>query len=539
MIDWNRLSPHQFEDMCSVLISRLHPDARRIDGAGGDGGRDVQISTPAGPIIFEMKSFTGRLDGGRRRQIAHSLQRASAYEPAAWRLVVPIDPTPAEERWFGDLGSAYSFSCEWLGLTWLDDKMAGHPDIERYYLHDSNATILEILRELNHEQGALDRGVPDAIERMEVLARRLNELDPHYAFGISIEKDSSKSVTVWPKYAGAEHDRPIKINAVFQFPDDEEGRRAVQAFQDSLDYGTPNTIQSEYINDITLDLPGGLSESLGGGEFKIGLSTSQARSTFTAQFRILDANGRTRAQIPLKASVENLGGRGGDATLIDATGAIVGNLRVDMLSARGTVQFKYDPPDDILPGNLLAVLQFLEQYRPPHSMIILIDGKETTSPLPIDEPLSEDLSRSISVVRALDEIQRTTGVYFPMPDRLSEEEVTGIFVAKRLLAGDTVRGTWTTLKMVSTVGAMPSLESTLSRGGDQLMSEEELRVKVSGYEIPLGYSRRIMPHAIVAELPELNGDEDSDAPVEIVFRAGGDNSMTTVLISADERHRTD
>lgn len=41
-----------FEDMGSVLLSRLHPHAERIDGAGGDGGRDVQLRTPQTLDIF-------------------------------------------------------------------------------------------------------------------------------------------------------------------------------------------------------------------------------------------------------------------------------------------------------------------------------------------------------------------------------------------------------------------------------------------------------------------------------------------------------
>lgn len=31
----------KYEDMVSVLLNSLHPDAQRIDGKGGDGGRDV------------------------------------------------------------------------------------------------------------------------------------------------------------------------------------------------------------------------------------------------------------------------------------------------------------------------------------------------------------------------------------------------------------------------------------------------------------------------------------------------------------------
>ena len=42
-IRWDEFEPGGYEDMVSVLLSRLHPNAQRIDGKGGDGGRDVHL----------------------------------------------------------------------------------------------------------------------------------------------------------------------------------------------------------------------------------------------------------------------------------------------------------------------------------------------------------------------------------------------------------------------------------------------------------------------------------------------------------------
>ena len=75
-IRWHDFEPQGYEDIVSVLLSRLHPDAQRIDGKGGDGGRDVQIvSGQDGQITdaFELKSFTGRMTFGRRKQVERSL----------------------------------------------------------------------------------------------------------------------------------------------------------------------------------------------------------------------------------------------------------------------------------------------------------------------------------------------------------------------------------------------------------------------------------------------------------------------------------
>ena len=75
-IRWEDLGAQKFEEMVSVLLSRLYSDSQRIDGKGGDGGRDVQIVCPGdGSVIdaFELKSFTGRMGDVQRPQVKRSL----------------------------------------------------------------------------------------------------------------------------------------------------------------------------------------------------------------------------------------------------------------------------------------------------------------------------------------------------------------------------------------------------------------------------------------------------------------------------------
>jgi hypothetical protein len=58
-VDWadKRISPDVYEDMVAVLISRLHLEAQRIDGSGGDGGRDVQLPLPSGLEILNSRAL--------------------------------------------------------------------------------------------------------------------------------------------------------------------------------------------------------------------------------------------------------------------------------------------------------------------------------------------------------------------------------------------------------------------------------------------------------------------------------------------------
>jgi hypothetical protein len=64
-VDFDRLSPDQYEDMVSVLLSRLR-QTRRVDGTGGDEGRDCYFPGEDGADAYELKSFTGRMTPARR-----------------------------------------------------------------------------------------------------------------------------------------------------------------------------------------------------------------------------------------------------------------------------------------------------------------------------------------------------------------------------------------------------------------------------------------------------------------------------------------
>jgi hypothetical protein len=95
-----------------------HGKVERIDGSGGDGGRDVQLRHPTRTDFYELKSFTGRVskEKGRRKQVERSLASAARHKPASWTLVVPIDHTDGELKWFDTLRTKYDFPLTWAGL---------------------------------------------------------------------------------------------------------------------------------------------------------------------------------------------------------------------------------------------------------------------------------------------------------------------------------------------------------------------------------------------------------------------------------------
>jgi hypothetical protein len=94
----------------------LQKQAHPVDGTGGDGGRDLFEYTDNGElVVYETKSFTGRMNAGRRRQVERSLVSAARHQPDHWDLLVPIDPNPVEQRWFDGLRGEFPFVRRWLG----------------------------------------------------------------------------------------------------------------------------------------------------------------------------------------------------------------------------------------------------------------------------------------------------------------------------------------------------------------------------------------------------------------------------------------
>lgn len=140
-VDWERLSSRQFEDIVSVLLSHQNPKIRCLDGSGGDGGRDAEFAREGGREIYQLKGFTGRMNGGRRGQVRSSLKKAAKQKPVAWHLVVPIDPTQKELAWFENLRADYPFPLYWDGRTWLNAQFAERPFIPRYFLGDERDRV--------------------------------------------------------------------------------------------------------------------------------------------------------------------------------------------------------------------------------------------------------------------------------------------------------------------------------------------------------------------------------------------------------------
>ena len=480
--------------MVSVLLSRLHRDAQRIDGKGGDGGRDVQIVHGQDDRItdaFELKSFADRITTSRRRQVVRSLNRAAALGPARWTLVVPIDPTPAEDHWFRQPGMDFSFPTRWFGRTWLDEKMSAFPDIRRYFVEGASDEVLRLLRELREEQATVT-DVHSAVGRLRTLRERLNEIDPHYRYELSTGGTAKASwpadvvlsvdfgdarVDLYPKYSGASKDRPITFNMKLVVgPDD-------GVVQDALNYGQAVTIPPRMVSSVTVDAPSGLGGSFAGSEIDIHPVNGRLDEPTTLALSLMDGD-RLLAVCPVHLAEQTRGLSGFVVTGTDSTGWLQIRLKVDTATEKLVADFQLTPRPAI-PAALVPLFRWLGALQPPHRLTIRWpSGSEVRCeiPTPFDD---EGLGRG---VEALAYLQDRSGIHWEMSPSLTLEQGQEILKAAGLLKGESIEYAWTSLTLNPNRWG-PALEELMDGHTRQVIIEQDSWLELEEIKIPLGRIR--------------------------------------------------
>jgi CRP-like cAMP-binding protein len=509
-VQWE--TPHVkavYEDMVAVLLSTLHPEAERLDGRGGDGGRDIQLRHGGRLDLFELKSFTGRLSKqhGRRRQVEDSLKTAARHNPDSWTLVVPIDHTKDELAWFDRLRSQYPFPLIWRGRTWLDQQLANHPAIVRYYLEDGNGEAVRILRELREEQADLADlagGIPDAMERLRVLRRRFDKVSPHYRLDVSMIGDTI-TMMVRSRYRGADRDHPILINLGFSFPSTPAGQEAAERLQRAFDYGEHVVVEPDYVHDLRVDMPGQPTQDLSGGKVIIGPAVEDPPFRVDARVVISDPDGAPLGSLPLRFDRRQTGPRGGTLSGQDTTGLLHLSMQVNIADRKGRVHFQLtEPPGDLLPSSLLPALRVLQHLHAPNRLEVRVGTAVLMqpSPLPPAEPVS---AAFLALIEDLERIQAFSRTVFPVPAELSRQDLVAIGRAARLAAGERVAVGSGTASATITLADPQAFEKLLMDDTSFLVSftEDNHIETIAGVEVPLGPAIATLSSVTVADRAKL------------------------------------
>lgn len=482
-IDWTNVPALLFERLVACLLSDLH-QARRVDGAGGDGGIDMHFEDAAGLHIFECKSFTGRLgrDAGRRTQVERSLKRAARHVPATWTLIVPIDPTPGEQKWFDALQPKYAFALDWPGLAWLETEVARRPWLRRHFIDGDAERTVELLRDLNSEQAALAGGAPDAAGRIAKVVDLLDETDPYFRYRITSGAGTEK-VELFPRYPGAEEDRPIRFGFRLNEDDHAAYQKARADLERALAFGDEIELDESLVRDMVVDMPANLGGAFPTGIVKIGpveVETIQLRAALTA----VDEAGSVVAALPITFTERRAGLRGVTLTGTDRAKFLRATAVVEPENRSLKLNIDLDITEPFLPGDVLPAARLAAQLGPPNRLRITVEGTDVGDhALTGHEPLNAGLVR---MLEALDRVQSAIGNFFTVPPTLTAGDQRNIHVADRLVTGEEVAMTFpcieATLEVQDAAGTVAHLRGTTS---DLTMPVDEFPIRVFGVDLDL------------------------------------------------------
>lgn len=526
-VDFDRLSPDQYEDMVSVLLSRLR-QTRRVDGTGGDEGRDCYFPGEDGTDAYELKSFTGRMTPAQRRQVKRSLDRAMESGPRSWTLVVPIDPTPAEQRWFDSLGAGLPAQLEWLGKTWLEKQLARFPDIVRYFSGAADE-VVRILTQISRED-ALPDDAAGLAQQFAGMASRLNEIDPYYWFQFIIAAEAV-TVTAHPRYPDAPRDRPITVTATLQFDDSPAQQEAREALAEFMKFGTPVSVPAASITKLAVDAPAGLGGEVQGGTLALdGTFLPGSEQAVTVLLRV-PAQPPIRHVVSMEITERSAGPAGGLRMLArDRSGLLALEQRIDTVRRTYQARLSYRYHGGALPQDGVPVLRFCAAVAAGQEMAvtdpagnILATSSGAFGPATWPESY-------IQCAEMLAEVQHLTGTAFSLPNAFTAADQREMHYARAILRGEDVQAEWSGMIAPLAAPAVDNLLAQIEQHGDPFSFTAAVpeTLQVAGGQLPLGLVLHVMHSTRIANLDEVRAwrQAGTGSSIDIQFEPANNKDMT-------------
>jgi hypothetical protein len=435
-IDWTEVGAGgRFEKIVSTLLSTLHPDSERIDGAGGDGGRDHLWRTGGQLEVWQSKYYLRRLSESstRKRHITESLIAAAAHQPDSWTLVTPMVPNPEERTWFDGLQDGYPFPLIWRGGDWLEAQLAEHPAIERHFMN-SNDEYVALVRELKQQHEALVDGLPAASPRIEQLAEKINDSNPFYKVDFTVQDGQVVSSCLRPKYPGAEKDSPVTIQFnVVTGPADTD---LAESLRSALDWGETAELPASHVRNVVITAPPGFGEVLDQADVTISPAPEESVD-LNLRLAIRAPDGPHLVALPARLITRISGSRGVTLHGRDTTGVIDARLRLDQLESRFTLSLSCAWSQPLLPGAALPILRFMHHAAPPNTLSFMLGNTLSTTPVTVPAAMAAS-EESVRMVEDLQRLQAAAGEPFPVPREWTVNDWHEIRRAAQLLDGQRV-----------------------------------------------------------------------------------------------------
>ncbi|HEX7167635.1 MAG TPA: hypothetical protein VF230_11710 [Acidimicrobiales bacterium] len=338
---------------------------------------------------------------------------------------------------------------------------------------------------------------------MRQVVDMLDETDPFYCYRIS-SGVGQQQVEVFPRYPGAEDDRPIRFG--FRLADDDPVAHEIarSALERALAFGELAELDESVVRDMQIDMPANLGGLFPTGSIRIGAAepeTIQLRGALAA----IDESGQVEAAVPITYLERRAGLRGVVLTGRDSSGLLRIRAAVEKDERKLNLGIQLDISEPFLPGDALPAARLAQRLAAPYRLRVTFEGS-TAGDLDLhgQAPLA---ARTVALLEALDRIQRALGTFFTVPPTITEHDVKNIHLADELLSGRSVEISVpvaeATLDVNDAEGTLAHLRNTTA---GLTLPVDEFPVRIFGVELDLRPLELTFDEAVI-----VDGDEIADS----------------------------
>lgn len=255
---------------------------------------------------------------------------------------------------------------------------------------------------------------------------------------------------------------------------------------------------------------------------------------FHCDLLVVDAEGASFASLPIRFTE-----RIATADAFQVVGADEsGFLRLRLALPKDAVGVRLSlttaPPMDFTPDQLVPSVALLEALEPNRLLGLWLPhgDKWGTEPVRIGDRAPQLPTGYADAVRSLARLQRLTGTEFTMPAEITTDEANTVDMALRLLAGETVKGKWTTASMTMDTRGFETMTSAAGEHGCLLEFTSPYDIELWGHEIRVGLARHRLAQALVAS--EATPEPDNENTVTVTLTSGENDSYEIEMLPATD-----
>jgi len=380
--------------------------------------------------------------------------------------------------------------------------------------------------------------VVESFDRLDTVHKRLNQIDPHYAFEVirgpldaslaaypggvmyvehrTIDPPSSHTLAVIPKYVTAPRDRPISIRTAVVFEDSPTDHAARDEFLASMRYGERVELKGEHLDAVEIDAPGGLSDVFTNPHsLTIEGINIVGPNGWPGSISVTDPSTGEHESLQLRFEKGTSGTDGIYITGEDITKLLAPSVRLSDVNNSTELNVQVRPFHGRYVHDVLPVARITAHIRPGAVIALMINGQsiQMTASSSTRQLIQPEL---VKLLEDIEYVGRVTGHTFIIPEQISPRDARNTAVCKRLLNGEQL-------------GVSPSERQLVSPAGP-----DDIALAAAGGRVVQMMEVNPFSALILSETVEIPACKLVQTHVELVRPMAGDDATRLVARPTDD-----